>query len=227
MVLVVGVSAYFFGFAHWHILKILNMYVDVRNKGKKFICTVPQIRTALTEQFLPMRILSCQKSFWKSQETVPSSVADLRCFSRSKFFHHGYRISDPGYTASGSRIRIQRIALKLSLSEIWSRMFIPDSDFSPFWIPDLGSRGQKSTGSRIRIRNTGPYLIFCTHVIIRISKARDKLLEVLHDPILELLHLLLHLSAQVPPLLRVNLHNTEPVVGKDFDSVIKESMEQS
>jgi hypothetical protein len=33
-----------------------------------------------------------------------------------------------------------------------SGMFIPDSDFFP--IPDPESRGQKSTGSRIRIRNT-------------------------------------------------------------------------
>ncbi len=36
-------------------------------------------------------------------------------------------------------------------------MFIPDPDFFPSWIldPDLGFKGQKSTGSRIRIRNTG------------------------------------------------------------------------
>jgi hypothetical protein len=44
---------------------------------------------------------------------------------------------------------------------------------------------------------------------------------VLHDPILELLHLLLHLSAQVPPLLGVFLHTTEPVVVKDLDYVEK------
>jgi hypothetical protein len=32
-------------------------------------------------------------------------------------------------------------------------LFIPDPDFLP--IPDPGTRGQKGTGSRIRIRNTG------------------------------------------------------------------------
>ncbi len=37
------------------------------------------------------------------------------------------------------------------LSEIWSGMFIPDLNFLP--ISELGSRGQKGTGSRIRIRN--------------------------------------------------------------------------
>jgi hypothetical protein len=36
-------------------------------------------------------------------------------------------------------------------------VFNPDPDFSP--IPDPGSRGQKGTGSRIRIRNTA---ISCT-----------------------------------------------------------------
>ncbi len=42
----------------------------------------------------------------------------------------------------------------IKLSEIWSGLFIPDpdSDYLPF--PEPGSRGQKGTGSRIRIRNT-------------------------------------------------------------------------
>jgi hypothetical protein len=31
----------------------------------------------------------------------------------------------------------------------------PGSGKNLFWIPDPGSRGQKGTGSRIRIRNTG------------------------------------------------------------------------
>jgi hypothetical protein len=33
----------------------------------------------------------------------------------------------------------------------------PDPDFLP--IPDLGSRGQKGAGSRIRIRNTGVQIV--------------------------------------------------------------------
>ncbi len=41
------------------------------------------------------------------------------------------------------------------LSEIWSELFIPDPDTDFLPIPDPGSRGQKGTGSWIRIRNTG------------------------------------------------------------------------
>ncbi len=41
------------------------------------------------------------------------------------------------------------------LSKIWSGMVIPDPDLD-FWpIPDPGSRGQKGTGSRIQIHNSG------------------------------------------------------------------------
>ncbi len=55
------------------------------------------------------------------------------------------------------------------LSEILSGLFIPDPvpgseyDFLP--IPDFGSRGQKGTGSQIRIRNTGKFcfLLNCNH----------------------------------------------------------------
>ena len=36
-----------------------------------------------------------------------------------------------------------------------SRIRIPDLDLGYLLIPDPGSRGQKGTGSRIRIRNTG------------------------------------------------------------------------
>jgi hypothetical protein len=40
------------------------------------------------------------------------------------------------------------------LSNIW--VWDPGSGKNLFRIPDPGSRGQKGTGSRIRIRNTGP-----------------------------------------------------------------------
>jgi hypothetical protein len=40
------------------------------------------------------------------------------------------------------------------LPEIWSGMFIPDPDLDLLPIPDPGSRGQKSIGSRIRIHDT-------------------------------------------------------------------------
>jgi hypothetical protein len=48
----------------------------------------------------------------------------------------------------------QKIVKKLF--KIWSRD--PGSGKKP--IPDPGSRGQKGTGSRIRIRNTGKNIIF-------------------------------------------------------------------
>ncbi len=38
------------------------------------------------------------------------------------------------------------------LSELWSGVFIPDPDLD--FVPDPGSRGQKGTGSLIRIRKT-------------------------------------------------------------------------
>ncbi len=66
-----------------------------------------------------------------------------------------------GQKDSESRIRIRikefrylthKIVSKLS--EIWSGFFIPDPDPDFLPIPDPGSRGQKGTGSRIRIRNT-------------------------------------------------------------------------
>jgi hypothetical protein len=41
------------------------------------------------------------------------------------------------------------------LSKIWSGLFIPDPDPDFLPIPDPGSRGQKGTGSRIWIPNTG------------------------------------------------------------------------
>jgi hypothetical protein len=43
---------------------------------------------------------------------------------------------------------IQKIVIKLSKMWLWE----PGSGKKP--IPDLGSRGQKGTGSRIRIHNT-------------------------------------------------------------------------
>jgi hypothetical protein len=67
------------------------------------------------------------------------------------FFHPGSEFFHPG-----SRIRIQELKyfnpkkMVSKLSEILSRLFIPDPDFLP--IPDPG--GQKGTGSRIQIRNT-------------------------------------------------------------------------
>jgi hypothetical protein len=66
----------------------------------------------------------------------------------------------PG-SRSGSASKIlsiltQKIVSKLS--EIWSKIFIPDPDPDPnldfLHILDPGSRGQKGTGSRVRIRNT-------------------------------------------------------------------------
>ncbi len=77
----------------------------------------------------------------------------------SEFFHPGsrvkkFRIPDPDPYQRILVFVTQKIVSKLS--EIWSEMFIlyqdPDLDFLP--IPDPGSRVQKGTGSRSRIRDT-------------------------------------------------------------------------
>jgi hypothetical protein len=89
-------------------------------------------------------------------------VADPGCLSRNFF---PSRISDPGSELSPSRAQIRIEEFKyLNPKKKWflssrkydpgcsSRIPDPDADFLP--IPDPGSRGQKGTGSRIRIRNT-------------------------------------------------------------------------
>jgi hypothetical protein len=72
------------------------------------------------------------------------------------------RVLDPNFFHPGSRIRNKEF--KCFNPKKWfvssrkydlgcsSRIPDPDPDFLP--IPDPGSRGQKGTGSRIRIRNT-------------------------------------------------------------------------
>jgi hypothetical protein len=60
-----------------------------------------------------------------------------------------FSIPDPNFFHHGSRIRIKELSILthkmvFKLSEIISGFFIPD--------PDPESRGQKGTGSRIRIR---------------------------------------------------------------------------
>jgi hypothetical protein len=75
------------------------------------------------------------------------------------------RIPDPNFFHPGFRILIKEF--KYFYPKKWflssrkydpgcsSRICIPDSDPDFLPIPDPGSRGQKGTGSRIRIRNTG------------------------------------------------------------------------
>jgi hypothetical protein len=76
------------------------------------------------------------------------------------------RIPDPNCLHPGSRIRIKEFKYFMYFNpKKWflnsrkyepgcsSRIPDPDDDFLP--IPDPGSRGQKGTGSRNRIRNTG------------------------------------------------------------------------
>ncbi len=62
-----------------------------------------------------------------------------------------FSVPDPNFFHPGSQIRIKELSIftwKIvsKLLELWSGLFIPD--------PDPGSRVQKGTGSRIRIRNT-------------------------------------------------------------------------
>jgi hypothetical protein len=77
-------------------------------------------------------------------------------------------ITDPNFPSRFQGQKRRRIHNKVVLTqntvakllEIWSRMLIPDHVFGSqtriFFIPVPGSRGQKSAGSRIRIRNTMP-----------------------------------------------------------------------
>jgi hypothetical protein len=68
----------------------------------------------------------------------------------------GFQIRNFSILKSASKnlnILTQKMVSKLP--EIWSGLFIPDSDPDILPIPDPGSRGQKGTGSRIQICNTG------------------------------------------------------------------------
>jgi hypothetical protein len=90
------------------------------------------------------------------------------------FFH-------PGSELSPSRIRIKEF--KYFNPKKWflssrkydpgcsSRISDPDAEFLP--IPDPGSRGQKGTGSRIRIRNTA--LIDCLKIPAHVTGPSDLL----------------------------------------------------
>jgi hypothetical protein len=68
---------------------------------------------------------------------------------------------------------------------------IRDPEKNLFWIPDPGSRGQKGTGSRIRIRNTGyelgeggrgTFVLIIPVLRIRICTSRIHMLLGLPDP---------------------------------------------
>jgi hypothetical protein len=65
------------------------------------------------------------------------------------------------------------------LSEIWSGLFIPDPDPDYLPILDSGSRGQKGTGFRIRIRNTAR--LHFLSVLGTVFKRGAKLLQMLHS----------------------------------------------
>ncbi len=68
---------------------------------------------------------------------------------------------DSGSASKNFSILTQKVVS--TLSEIWSGLFIPDPDLDFLSILDPGSRGQKGTGSRIRISNTDinkGYVIF-------------------------------------------------------------------
>ncbi len=86
-----------------------------------------------------------------------TSVADLGCLSRIRTVS----IPDTGSASKNLSILTPKKTKKWFLSSrkydpgCSSRIPGPDADFLP--IPDPGSRGQKGTGSRIRIRNTGLY----------------------------------------------------------------------
>ncbi len=63
-----------------------------------------------------------------------------------------FSIPDHGSASKNWSVLTKKMVSKLSV--MWSGLFIPDPDPDFLPIPDPGSRGQKGTGSRIRIRNT-------------------------------------------------------------------------
>ncbi len=70
-----------------------------------------------------------------------------------------FSFADPNFFHPGSRIRIKELKyfnpkIVSKHSDIWSGLFIPDPDPDFLPIPDPKPRGQRDTGSGIRIRNT-------------------------------------------------------------------------
>ncbi len=90
---------------------------------------------------------------WNTSLNVCLFLCGSGCLSRIRYFPS--RIPDPGLTRSRLPVPASK-NWSIFNSKISSGVFIPDP-ISRVWIfsiPDPGSRGQKSTGSRIRIRNT-------------------------------------------------------------------------
>ncbi len=123
---------------------------------------------------------------WREEPQTTASTAESLCSPWSRtamatkrtrsFFYPGSRIRflfpsririfsipDPGSASKNLSILTKKFVSKLS--EIWARLFIPDPDPDSLPIPDPGSRGQKSTGSRMRIRISG----FCKALAKRFS----------------------------------------------------------
>ncbi len=96
-----------------------------------------------------------------------TSVADPGCLSRIRLFS----IADPTFFHPGSTSKnlIILTQKKWFLSSrkydpgCSSRISDPDPDFLP--IPNPGSRGQKGTGSRIRVRNTDSTVVLTIRVV--------------------------------------------------------------
>ncbi len=87
-------------------------------------------------------------------QLVNSSVVDPVCLSRIRLFS----IPDPGTASRNLSILSQKngfYALGNMIRVVHPRSRIRILTSYPSRIPDPGSRGQKGTRSRIRIRNTG------------------------------------------------------------------------
>jgi hypothetical protein len=95
--------------------------------------------TVLVRYYLPL----CRYAVLRIQDVYPGSESFPSRISDPNFFHPG---------SSSKNLSILTTKMVSKLSEILCGLFIPDPDFYPSWIPGPGSRGQKGTGSRIRIR---------------------------------------------------------------------------
>ncbi len=102
------------------------------------------------------------------------NVADPGCLSRI------FSIADPGSASKNLSILTQKIVC--NLSEIWSGLFIPDSDPDFLPIPDPG---QKGTGSRIQESKRAPdpgfgsATLMVTGIDLSATNATQRLLHLL------------------------------------------------
>ncbi len=115
-------------------------------------------------------------------------IADLGCLSRisdPNFFHHGSGVKKiPGSGSASKKLRILTHKIVSKLSEILSRMFIPDPDLDFLPISDPGVKKSPDPGS-------GSATLFYPTVTIRSCEREGVLVESHRVAVIEDCHLLI------------------------------------